>query len=153
MVEKVKKTRRFQAAETEVERIPFHPDGAKFNRRGCGTRGCGEAIEDWAARIAKSEKFGDLVVGFAGSVVACLTEFAIAELAGGFSASSLLGADFVENSVAAGDDEADRRKFWHEVRLVGFQKNGVHEAFEMVDGNEGLAQGLGQGFGIRDADK
>ena len=74
---------------------------AKFNRRGCGTCGCGEAIEDWAAWIAKAEKFGDLVVGFAGSVVACLTEFAIAELGGGFSASSLLGSDFVENRVAA----------------------------------------------------
>src|SRR5256885_12352467 len=153
MVEKVKKTRRFQAAETEVERIPFHPDGAKFNRRGCGTRGCGEAIEDWAARIAKSEKFGDLVVGFAGSVVACLTEFAIAELGGGFSASSLLGADFVENGVATGDDEADRGKFGYEVRLVGFQKNGVVMAFGRGSRDEGRGPGPGQGFGIRDADK
>src|SRR5256885_7538290 len=153
MFAQVIQNRRFQAAETEVERIPFHPDGAKFNRRGCGTRGCGEAIEDWAAWIAKAEKFGDLVVGFAGSVVACLAELAIAELGGGFGASSLLRADFVENGVATGDDEADRGKFGYEVRLVGFQKNGVYVAFEMVDGNERLAQRLGQGFGIGDADE
>jgi len=102
--------RRFQAAETKVERIPFHLDGAKFDGSRDVGSGYGEAIEDWAAGIAKAEKFGDFVVGFPGCVVACLTEFAIAELRGGFGASSLLGADFVKNGVTARDDEADRGK-------------------------------------------
>jgi len=37
--------------------------------------------------------------------------------------------------------------------LWASKKNGVHVAFEMVHRNERLAQRLGQGFGIGDADE
>jgi len=124
---------------------------AEFDRRGRGACGCGETIQNWTSGIAEAEQLGDFVVGFTGSVVAGLADFAIPKLSRGFGASSLLRADFVEDGVAARNDEADGGKFRDDSGWVSLEKDRVDVALEVIDGNERFAQGLRESFGISDS--
>ena len=54
--------------------------------------------------------------------------------------------------VAAGDDEGEQRAGGGEGGGV-LQQHRVDVAFEVVDGDEGLAEGVGQGLGVADADQ
>ena len=69
----------------------------------------------------------------------------------GFGASSLLRADFVEDGVAARNDEADGGKFRDDSGWVSLEKDRVDVALEVIDGNERFAQGLRESFGISDS--
>ena len=130
------------AAETEVERIAARFGRPEFYGSGRvgGSGGC-EAIEDRSAGIAEREELGDFVVGFAGGIVACLRDFLVSE-----SGLRRVLRDFVKNSVAAGDDEADRRKRRPLPCFVRFQENRVDVAFEMVHRNERLVESYAPAF-------
>ncbi len=54
--------------------------------------------------------------------------------------------------MAAGNDEADSGKFRSASGEMSFEKNGVNVAFEMIHGDERLAERHGQGFAVGDAD-
>jgi hypothetical protein len=123
----VVENRGFEAAETEVERVAARFRGTEFDGGWRAVGGGCEAIEDRAARIAQSEEFGDFVVGFAGGVVAGLADFLVEE-----GAVRRMRRDFVEDGVAAGDDEADRGKFRSFVGFEGFEEDGLDVAFEMI---------------------
>ena len=57
--------------------------------------------------------------------------------------------------VAAGDDEGEERlgRLVRGCRGCGFHEDGVDVAFEVVDGDEGLVESEGEGFGVEDADE
>src|SRR5579871_6599399 len=90
------------SAEAEIERVAPRFGRRESYRSGriCRRSG-GEAIENRSARIAESEKFSNLVVGFACRVVAGLRDFFVGE-------GRLCGIlrNLVENGVTARDDEA-----------------------------------------------
>ena len=147
------KDRGFQSTETEVKRIALHFDRAEFDRRRLGTSGGRQTIKDRAAWIAKTKKFGNLVISFARGVVASLPDFPVAELGRSLGASSLLCSNFVKYGVAARDDKADGGKFGNGAGFVRFQKNGVDMSFEMVDGNQRLVQRKSERLAISDPDQ
>ena len=56
--------------------------------------------------------------------------------------------------VAAGDDQGEEReRDGRFATVAGFHEDGVDVAFEVVDGDEGLAGAEGEGLGVEDADK
>src|ERR1039457_1623027 len=130
---------------------------------GVGVAVGGEGVDPGTAGVAEAEELGDLVEGFAGSVV----EGAADE---GVGPGGLGGAAEIKVGVAAGDDQGESRLFLvasnsavilsersesKDLRLgLSFiQQDGVDVAFEVVDGDEGQPVGEGQGFGVGDADE
>ena len=146
-----------QPAETEIQRIPFHLDVPKFHRGHGGTSGGGESIEDGTAGITQSEEFGDFVVGVAGSVVARLANFAIAQLCRGFGASSLLlilsRVDFIEHGVAARDNQANCREVRDLSGLVRFEEDSMDVTLKMIHRNERLIERMCESLAIGNADE
>ncbi len=55
--------------------------------------------------------------------------------------------------VATGDDQGENRRFGRLLPPRVFQQNGMDVTFEMIHGDERLAQREGQRFGIGDADQ
>src|SRR5271155_1834914 len=105
----------------------------------------GQSVDPGATRIAEAKQFGYLVEGFAGGVVYSVTHIAVVP---GFS----VAPGEVEMCVAARDDQRQCRQG---KRILGqlslLQQDSVDVAFEVVDGDERLAQGVGEGFGVGDA--
>ena len=108
----------FESAEAEVERVAFHAGEREFD--GARIAMGRELIDDGAAGIAEAEELGDLVVGFAGCVVARFAEQAIDEAL----------ANFEQVRVAAADDQRERGIF---DGVAGFENHGVDVAFDVVD--------------------
>jgi len=124
--------------------------------------GC-EGVDPGSSRIAEAEEFGHLVEGFAGGIVD-----GVADVAVGPAFAVLAGE--VEVGVSAGNDEGEdwssrdwpsrrwrfARVFFGDV-LVGelglFEQDGVDVAFEVVHGDERLVEGVGERFGVADADE
>src|ERR1051326_9179712 len=82
---------RLEAAEAEVERIALHlregkPHCLKMTKRS-------QLIDDRTARIPETEELGDLVEGFAGSVVARFSEQAVTESIQHFEQVGMASAD------------------------------------------------------------
>ena len=110
----------------------------------------GQGIDPGAAGIAKAEKLGDLVVGFAGGVVDGAADEAVGP-------GPLGGLGEIEVGVAARDDQGEGGLVVAGVEAIGgrslFEEDGVDVAFKMIDGDEREALGEGEGFGVGDADE
>ena len=122
---------------------------------GSGVAVGGEGVDPGAAGIAEAEELGDFVVGFAGGVVDGAADDAVVP---GCRFARLAGE--IEVGVAAGDDEGEggNRTSDGEPSSWGpgvgcFHQDGVDVAFEVVDGDEGLVEAEGEGFGVGDADE
>jgi hypothetical protein len=137
------------AAEAEVERVAPRFGGREFHGSGCcGVRGGGEAVEDWSAGVAEGKELGDLVVGFASGVVTRLRDFFVGE-----RWLRWVLRDFVEDGVAAGDDETDGGQGGPLPCFVGFEEDGVDVAFKMIYRDERFVESLRERFGVGDADE
>src|ERR1700677_4066283 len=138
---------RFNSAKTEIVMAVADFRFGKTNRVGIAVGG--ELVDDRTAGIAEGEEARDFVVGFAGGVVTGATDAGIGKLPGAVGGLVLY---FVDNGVAAGNDQADGGKFGAAVAGgAGLEKNGVDVAGEMVHGNERLAQREGESFAVGEA--
>ncbi len=128
----------FESAKAEVQCVALHARQRELYRARIAVGR--KLIDDGAARIAESQEFRDLVVGFAGCVVARFSEQSIGEAL----------ADFEHMRMAAADDERERGVF---NVGAGLQNHRVDVAFDMVDGDERQIAGKAQGLGVGDADQ
>ena len=122
--------RRLQAAEAEIEAIPYSP--GKGN--GLPVALLGQAVNDDPAGVADVEELGRLVEGLSRRIVLGLAD----------EGELLEILDAVDVRMAAGNDEGHEGKLGH---LPLDEKGGCHVAFEMVHANEGQASAVGDGFG------
>ena len=140
---------RFNSAKTEIVMAVADFRFGKTNRVGIAVGG--ELVDDRTAGIAEGEEARDFVVGFAGGVVTGATDAGIGKLPGAVGGLVL---HFVDNGVAAGNDQADGGKFGAAIAGgAGFEKNGVDVAGEMVHGEERLAQREGESFAVGEANE
>ena len=119
----------------------------KGTARGVAVRG--EAVDPGAAGVAEAEELGDFVEGFAGGVVDGVADVAVVSRCrrrgrrdrGGCGRRRRpgRGAGYVVGACR--------------LRFGVLQEDGVDVAFEVVDGDERLAEAEGQGFGVGDADE
>src|SRR5690349_9995387 len=87
---------RFEAAEAEVESIPLHLRERKTNRTRITKRS--HFVHRRPARIAETEKLGDLVEGLAGGVVPGLAEETVTETIQHFEQVGMAAADHQRES-------------------------------------------------------
>ena len=140
---------RFNSAKTEIVMAVANFRLRKANRVGIAVRG--EFVDNRTAGIAEGEEAGDFVVGFAGRVVTGATDAGVGKLPGAVGSLVLY---FVDNGVAAGNDQADGGKFGAAIAGgAGLEKNGVDVAGEMVHGDERLAQREGESFAVGEANE
>ncbi len=143
----------FDSAEAEVIGIAANLCSGEADCGGIAVGG--ELIDDRAAGIAEGQHLRDFIVGFAGSVIARATDAPVVQrrLAGSRRAAiSVLAAvfdDAIQNCVTAGDNQADRWKLWRTRGCLRLEENRVHVAFEVIYGNQRLAQRHSQRFAVR----
>ena len=94
----------------------------------------GEGVDPGAAGVAEAEELGDLVEGFAGGVVYRVADVAVVP------AVVAARCGEIEVGVAAGDDEGEEWAVMGARRAGASPEDGVDVAFEVVDGDEGLAE-------------
>jgi hypothetical protein len=104
----------------------------------------GQRINPRAARVAQSQQFGDLVKGFSGCIVERGAHVAICE------ALSFMPGQ-IKMSVAAGNHQGQGSAIAIVEHFLLRHQNGVNMTLEVVNGDQRLAQGKGQRFGISDA--
>jgi hypothetical protein len=131
----------FGPAEAEVKRVSLHFRGGETN--GARVAECGELIDDRTARITETQEFGDLVEGFAGSVIASAAQEAVAMVGGGFK----------KVSVATRSDQSDGGEFNWCASLPAFEKNGVDVSLDVVYRDERDAGGEGDRLCISEPDE
>src|SRR6202034_4133966 len=116
---------RFNSTKTEIVMAVADFRFGKTNRVGIAVGG--ELVDNRTAGIAEGEEARDFVVGFAGGVAGA-TDAGVGKLPGAVGGLVLY---FVDNGVAAGNDQADGGKFGAAVAGgAGFEKNGVDVAGE-----------------------
>ena len=106
---------------------------------GVGVALLGEAVDDGTSRVAEVHDLGGLVDGFACGVVDGGAEALDVEVV---AQQQYLG-------VAAGDQQADEGELGH--GLAAFDEVGEHVGLEVVDLDEGFADGCGEALGEADA--
>ncbi len=109
----------------------------------------GKLVNHRAAGIAEREHPRNFVVGFACSVVARASQAHIREEAGAIRGG---GFHVIENRVPAGNDQAHGGQFRVASRRMRFHKHGMHVAFEVVHGDQRLAERERQHLAVRHAD-
>ncbi len=125
--------------------VVLHFDLGHTELDGPGVAVGGEGVDPGATGVAEAEEFGDLVKGFARRVVERAADIAVGPGVG-------LLAGEVEVGVATTNDQGEDRELEGGLlAFAHFKQDGVDVALEVVDGNEGLAEGKGQGFGVGDA--
>jgi hypothetical protein len=96
----------------------------------------GERIDPGSAGVAQTEKFGDLVVGFASGIVDRAAHVSV----GPCGVGSLLLRE-IQVGVAARDYKSEQRQFHGSVRtLARLHQYSVNVAFEVVDADERLIE-------------
>jgi hypothetical protein len=104
----------------------------------------GQRINPRATRVAQSQQLGYLVKGFSGCIVEGGAHVAISEVL------SLMPGQ-VKMSVAAGNHQGQGSAIAVVEHFLLRHQNGVNMTLEVVDGDQRLAQGKGQRFGVSDA--
>src|SRR5271156_1884925 len=140
---------RFNSTKTEIVVAVADLRFGETNRARIAV--AGEFVDYRAAGIAEGKEAGDFVVGFAGSVVAGATDAGVGKLPGAVAG---LVFHFIDDGVAAGNDQADGGKFRAAIASgTGFEKDGVNVASEMVDRDERFSQREGESFSVGHADE
>src|SRR6202789_1873017 len=111
----------FNSTKTEIGMAVANFRLRKANRVGIAVGG--ELVDNRTAGIPEAEEARDFVVAFAGGVVTGATDAGVGKLPGAVGGLVLF---FVDNGVAAGNDQADGGKFGAAIAGgAGFEKNGV----------------------------
>ena len=110
------------------------------HRSGVSVRG--EGIDPGSTRIAQPKQLRDLVKGFAGRIVKRRAHIAVSK------AAPLLVSE-IEMGVPPGDHQ--RQGSGPGLSFLLRQQHGMNVAFQVVNGNQRLAQGKGKRLGVRHA--